>query len=191
VKVHRRKPPGLRIVLILAGLISSLGCFSLGYTAWQYTSYGQLFAARARWASRPITHYRLTVEQELVGGYSSLVTCREVSDVRDERVLHIATQLAFPCQLPLQTVSQLFDYIGQTLWQRNCGPNGCSCDGPIDAMATYDSQHGYPQQVNIGLRLDQRQLYAEFWRRRWFGGHCSLIRYYGSRIRVLSLEPLP
>ncbi len=189
--MERPKRHGLRNFLIVSGLAAGLGCFSLGYLTWQSTSYGQLLAARSRWAARPFAHYRFTIEQELVGAFSSLVTCREVIEVRDEQVLHVASQTASACQLSLQTVSQVFDYIGQTMWERNCGPNGCSCDGPIDAIATYDPQSGYPQRISIGLRHDQRPLYAEFWRRRWFGGHCTMIGYYGSRIKVLSLEPMP
>lgn len=178
-----RKRPRWPAIILLAGLVL---CAALGLAfALAPSRAGELQRARARWDARPFMHYRLVTEHS--GG---LGACRQDVEVQRERVVAV---LANDCAREPLTVSNLFLDIERyelTIGGR-CGPNGCSCDGPIAVEAQFDEQLGYPARYQVRTRPDLRWQYADYWRSLLYSGGCTLVGFGGPSIQVIALTPLP
>lgn len=143
----------------------------------------QLDTARARWAGRHFSHYRLDLRLGALG------SCRQLIEIDGERVVAVAENT---CATRAPTVSELFDRIERdirTLGGR-CGPNGCACDGTLVVDARYDPQLGYPLTKRIALDGAARWRFPEYWRRKLAGGLCSSRELGQEVITVVSLQPL-
>jgi hypothetical protein len=181
----------IRLLILTGAIAFLLACGGISVALWQASDLGQLAAAQWRWAQRPFARYEIVIQQALAGWTSNVVVCQQTLTVEGERVSQITLSDPPNCRLTVRTVGELFTHITGALTARNCGPNGCSCDGPIVPVVAYDEVLGYPQRVDLQLHFGQRALYPEYWRRYWFGGYCTMIGYAISRYRVVSLTPLP
>jgi Family of unknown function (DUF6174) len=173
-----------RRLLFIVGLVMAIACaLALAGGAWLLTSPArELAAAQRRWAARPFSGYRLVVDTHAFG------SCHYDVEVRGEQVVTIFRR---SCLQPAPTVTDLFRAIEAGLGAQGCGPNGCACDGPIGVEAIYDAQLGYPTQIAMRLKPEQRWRYPDYWRRMFLGGGCTLIGWVGERKQVQSLMPLP
>jgi hypothetical protein len=142
-----------------------------------------LSAARARWAARPFSHYRLALK------YGTLGYCRQIVEVDRERVV---AELENTCSKPAPTVSELFNRIERDLktLSGSCGPNGCECDGTVVVVADYDSTLGYPQAKRVFLEPRMRWRFPQYWRNRLRTGACTSREMVKENITVVSLTPL-
>jgi hypothetical protein len=141
-----------------------------------------LAAAQRRWETRSFSRYRMVLETQAFGA------CRYEVEIHNERVTAI---LQRSCLSPAPTVTDLFRAIQQQIGDERCGPNGCSCDGPIGAEVVYDPHLGYPTELLVRPQPQQRWRYPSYWKRVIFGGGCTLIGWIGQRTTVLSLTPMP
>lgn len=155
----------------------------------------ELTAARQRWMTAGLRHYRLKIEHTDFG-----LRCQTVAEIRDTTIVVVEQST---CPAPPPTVDDLFRLIERHTSITVCGPNGCSCDGPIIANATYDSALGYPQQVSLATDPSQRTPWPMRDRLRhalqgggWgaltgAGMSCTLIGMEDPQPQVLGLTPLP
>jgi hypothetical protein len=104
----------------------------------------ELDTVRAKWEARTFTRYRLVIET------TSLRDCREDVEVKDEVVTTIFENSCGATR----TITDLFNYVESTITSRECGPNGCECDGVISVEAAYHPQLGYPLSMHTYLKKD-------------------------------------
>jgi hypothetical protein len=104
-----------------------------------------LRTARERWEQGGVRHYQLEIIRSEFGSQ-----CREVVEVRDERVVDVQSAA---CHLPntTQSVTDFFAFIQQYTDDVKCGPNGCACDGEILPTVEYDQTLGFPRAVSLRL----------------------------------------
>lgn len=127
----------------------------------------ELDTARERWAARSFSSYHLTINVSywsegnvpylfgVVRPGELIVSCRYEAEVRDEAVVSTientcaSTTLGGPTSsiTVSKTVTDLFDEIERTIVKRECGPNGCICDGFIGVDVSYDRHLGYPKAI--------------------------------------------
>ena len=105
----------------------------------------ELEAAKARWAARPFSRYRLAVQAD-----SSLARCAQDLEVHGTEP---AIVLENTCPSTL-TMEDLLASIESTITARECGPNGCECDGFVAIDVVYDQQWGYPRSIRRFLQED-------------------------------------
>jgi hypothetical protein len=173
--------------LLLAGVIVALGgCIAFGALLTRLPPRGAgLAPARAQWAARPFTHYRLATVHD--GG---LTACRQDVEIADERVVAV---FANTCSRSPITVTNLFlevERFGMTIGGK-CGPNGCACDGPIDVDVVYDPALGYPRRFEVRSKPERRWQYLGYWRGLALGSGCTLVGFSGPSIEVVAIRPLP
>ena len=175
---HRRA----YVLCALFGLASMLLFGAAALALWQRPAL-ELRAARARWAARQLSHYRIELR------YGALGYCRQRIEVENRRV---AVVLENTCNEPAPTVDQLFDQIERTIKtaQGRCGPNGCACDGTISVVAEYDPLMGYPRTKGLVLQPITRWRYPDYWTQRLAGRLCSSLEISRQIVTVVALEPL-
>ncbi len=100
--------------------------------------------ARARWANRPFTAYRLVLE------YSALAetSCRQDMVIEAEQVVTV-NEHGCPSR-PLMTVSGLYAFIDQRATAPIEWPNGYKCNYRA-LRVSYDPQLGYPLEIKSYL----------------------------------------
>jgi hypothetical protein len=178
--------PYARALLLTAGVALVLVCgLFRPMTVKTRSAPEELAAAQERWAARQFARYRLAVEYS--GG---LIDCRQDAEIRGEAVVAIMRNT---CPLGVLTVTDVFNRIDVNLSTRvgRCGPNGCGCDGTVGVDATYDASLGYPRQMNLRLRPEERWHYPGYWRYTLLGGACTLIGFRSETINIVSLTPVP
>ena len=113
----------------------------------------ELAAARQRWQSRSITHYRLVMQAPS--------WCRLDVEIRAEKIVHVFEN---SCPTPPRTITGLFDMIKQIDTTANtifCAPLGCECTEVRYFHASYDQELGFPR--TISLRRDRQMNWSEVW----------------------------
>jgi len=156
----------------------------------------KLAAARQRWATHAIPHYRLVVRMVDDDGGG----CRQDIVVQHEQVMRVFENT---CRGSARTVTELFDWIEQRIASyraqpRGCGPNGCACDGTLGVDATYDAERGYPTSTHIHLLPEEGSRFPSYWWKWiWGGGKvmCTamggdLQSFYGEELQVIDLQPV-
>ncbi|HEU5102404.1 MAG TPA: DUF6174 domain-containing protein [Roseiflexaceae bacterium] len=113
----------------------------------------ELAAARDRWLSRTITHYRLVMQAPS--------WCRLDVEIKGEKVVRVFEN---SCPTSPRTVSGLFDMIKQldsTADMVFCAPLGCECTEVRYVYARYDQELGFPRIIR--LRRDRQMNWPELW----------------------------
>lgn len=142
----------------------------------------QLTAAKQKWQKNSVSHYRLTLN------YSHLNDCQQDVEIKDEKV--ISRQKNTCSEIPsVQTVTELFQHI-ESANNQECGPNGCVCDGPLAVNVVYDSQLGYPRQIEMRLQPQKRWLYYDSVEDFYPGKMCTLIGFPKQNIYVSKFTPI-
>jgi hypothetical protein len=152
----------------------------------------QLAAARARWAARPFSSYRLVVDEETNDGHCGL-------DVRvqDEQIRQVFRN---GCgRLPNWTLN-LFTWAEQHAdYKSRCYPSDvtCVCFSIYTTRTSFDPQLGYPQSVSYRWELEPNWGYRNHWRRLWSEGELPTCRNISRRagdhitVTVVAMTPLP
>jgi hypothetical protein len=136
----------------------------------------QLIAAKQKWQKNAVSHYRLTLN------YSELNDCQLKVEIKNGKV--ISRQKNTCSTIPsVQTVTDLFQHI-ESANNQKCGPNGCACDGPLAVDVVYDSQLGYPRQIQMRLQPQKRWLYYDSVQDIFPGRLCTLIGFLNQEISV-------
>jgi hypothetical protein len=172
------------MMLAIAGVVG--GVASLAYR--QSASALSFIMAQETWAARQPSHYRMTVEQDGLGGFP---ICQQQVEVKDETIVRVLSNTCESGDIsgePL-TISQIFALFRADAIDRTCGPNGCSCDGIIQVDATYDPIVGYPRWIETKLVPDW--LNVSYWQVHLTGGACTLIGLRNSRVAIVAFESLP
>jgi hypothetical protein len=172
-----------RALLLCAGAV--LACAVLGVAIAQTAPRAhaaELVQAEARWAARPFRHYELRVRDK---------GCLQVIEVRDERVVGVATNR---CEPPPRSVTDLF-----TLIRRDgtvsvpCIAVGCACDDVIRVQAVYDTALGYPSLIDVRVSARPNWRHPDYWaetleKRRL--PDCSILPEGSKEIRVDAVTPI-
>jgi hypothetical protein len=109
-----------------------------------------LAQARQRWTAAPVAHYRLEMAV-IRSGPTGSASCTYTVEVQMEQIVQIDANTCSPTAP--KSISAMFDDIQFSIDSyagKECGPNGCVCDGPEGVGAQYDTQFGYPRQVTFG-----------------------------------------
>ena len=149
-----------------------------------------LAAARQLWQSHGQFDYRFTfVEQNIY--YN---TCRTTAAQRNNAItIEESTCDSVPDSL--KNIPDLFRQIEQTLSARECGPNGCRCDGHIYMKVSYHPEYGYPAAAVTAtthvsaLSLSQSNPLTVF--RQPFALGCTLIGFGGTSYEITQFEVIP
>jgi hypothetical protein len=153
----------------------------------------QLAEARAHWAARSFSAYRLLIEEETTAG-----RCQQELRIQDEQIRQVALNSCV--RLPTWTVSNLFTWAGQLEDGRTrCFPTNvtCACYTIYSARASYDAQLGYPRTITYQWNLRPNWGYANHWQRLWERGEipdCQRVSRFAEghiTISVVALSPLP
>jgi len=116
----------------------------------------RLQEALARWGQQGLSAYQLTVE---IGGRWGECLARFEIQQSTPTVIEDGCATPFGAQMyryvgsPM-TVNDLFDYIKTGIGTRECGPNGCRCDGVMTVDPTYDEDMGHPVSIVTTLKRD-------------------------------------
>ncbi|MEO1163355.1 MAG: DUF6174 domain-containing protein [Chloroflexota bacterium] len=101
--------------------------------------------ARSLWDEQEIDNYRYTITFGHPGG-----ECTTTFTVIDG-IATMAEDAGEFCQPYIRfshienwSINGLFEQIEQILLAKQCGPNGCECDGYLIVRANYDDSYGYP-----------------------------------------------
>jgi len=142
----------------------------------QDKSLEKLTIAKQKWQGKAVSHYRLTLH------YSHLNDCQQQIEIKDEKV--ISRQKNTCATIPsVQTITDLFHHI-ESANNQKCGPNGCACDGPVAVNVIYDSQLGYPRQIEMQLQSQKRWLYYDSVEDFYPGRLCTQIGFINQKISV-------
>jgi Family of unknown function (DUF6174) len=153
----------------------------------------QLTAARARWATRPFSNYRLVVEEQINAG-----RCGQDVRVQDEQIREV---FGNGCVRQANwTIDNLFTWAEQHGdYKSRCYPSDvtCVCFSIYTTHVSFDPQLGYPQSVTYPWELEPNWGYANHWRRLWLNGELPTCRNISRRagdhitVTVVTLTPLP
>lgn len=176
-----------RLALIVVGALAVLVCAAgaaWGWNRFQDSPAAQYRAARERWETRRLRHYRLSANYT-----HQRAQCHYDIEVRDEAVQHVyGLTCLSAASVPSLTVTGIFKTFEPYATRRICAATGCYCDGTYEVRASYDPAYGYP--LRIGTRF----------RRNWLDdllhgqlGKMTCLRADVTieRLEVVSLEPLP
>ena len=101
----------------------------------------ELAQARRKWEAANIQDYRYTLPR---------YDC-EIEIIVEDGVASIGADTCAYSHPDYLTIPELFAEIAQVNAARNCGYNGCRCDGHIFADATYDETYGYPLMMAVQI----------------------------------------
>lgn len=175
--------PNLRWLLIITIFLTSGIAIFANYRSFGSTSINQLVAAKKKWDAQNVKHYRLTLNY-------SQHDCQQEVEIKDQKVIAVKHKQNTCSTIPPQTVANLFTQIESAANGKECGPNGCACDGPVRIDAIYDAKYGYPNQLDFRLKPEQRWLYSDYWRTQFLGEYCTLIGFVGKKITVSGFSPI-
>lgn len=145
------------------------------------SSTNQLAAAKQKWVTQAVEHYRLSIN------YFHL-NCQQEVEIKDEKVIGVRKNTC--STIPVQTITDLFNQIKSKADGKECGPNGCACDGPLGVDAIYDDQFGYPRQVEIRLQPEKRWLYFNSLNDIFPGRMCTAVGFIDQKITVREFSPI-
>jgi hypothetical protein len=170
-----------------------LSCGLLGLLLARPVSGVRLADARARWAGRSFSDYRLVVEEQTNTG-----RCGQDVRIRDEQIRQV---FANDCvRLPSWTISNIFTWTEQlSEYKSRCYPSDitCVCFSIYTTEAVYNAPLGYPQSVTYRWELQPNFGYLNHWKRLWESGELPTCKNISRRdgdyitITVVSLTPLP
>jgi hypothetical protein len=112
----------------------------------------ELAAARARWAARPFTSYRMVIVD---------LRCRMQIEVAGERVVSTTPS---NCPQGSRSVDELFQLI-----ERDgtvgiaCAYSNCSCDDVYHIRAHFDPQLGFPLRIEVRLTPTPNWRHPDYW----------------------------
>lgn len=147
----------------------------------------ELEQARARWAARPFSSYRLEVEQTLA------TRCRYVIEVRESRIAAVGfnscSQLIWWRDMPVRTVDGILADLAASAGR--CAPGGCRCAGVVGLAARFDPVLGYPSEARLSAEPAWRWLHLGFWREQ-LGPRppCPPSGYSGLELTIKAVTPL-
>ncbi|MBD2252157.1 DUF6174 domain-containing protein [Nostoc parmelioides] len=167
-------------------IISILTISSIAYLSNQFifknAAKKQLAVAQKNWLKQGILHYKITIN------YLSPNKCQQEVEIKNETVVAIKKNTC--TTIPPLTITEMFKEIELLATGKECGPNGCACDGTIGVDATYDDQFGYPRRVAIKLQPEKRWLHFNSLSDIYPGRNCTLVGYINKRIIVRDFTPL-
>jgi hypothetical protein len=179
--------------LLLLVAIGIAGC-GLGALLQDRTdSDAQLAVARARWAARSFSSYRLVVEEETNGG-----GCGQDVRVQNEQIRQVFRNGCV--RSPNWTINNLFTWVEQQSdYKSRCYPSDvtCVCFSIYTTHASFDPHLGYPQRITYRWELEPNWGYLNHWRRLWLTGEPPSCRNISRRggdhitVTVIALTPLP
>jgi hypothetical protein len=176
-----------RVIGLLAAVLAMLVCGVGAYAGWrglQNSPAYQYRAARDRWETHRLKHYRIAANYS-----TNWAQCHYDIEVRDEEVRHVygVTCLSAESAQTL-TVSGIFRTFERYATGRVCAATGCYCDGTYALRATYDPEYGYPQRMTTRFVRNWLDDLAHGQFRKM---SCLRADLTVERIEVVSLEPLP
>jgi hypothetical protein len=102
------------------------------------------------------TSYRCTWEREVINEETSIELDRECAVKIEVDGNMVGVSLYDAAELDsAQTISEIFHALEMSMLEKNCGPNGCDCDGYYDFEIEYHPQYGYPIKIQEVMRLDR------------------------------------
>lgn len=170
------------LLIVTSAALGSIALFGISTFLLASSKAHQLTAAKKKWVRQPVPHYRLSIN------YSTYDDCQQEVEVQNEKVIAVR-QNTCPT-IPALTVTDLFKQVESSASSKQCGPNGCACDGRIGVDTIYDAQFGYPSQVEIRLKPEERWLYKESWNNLFAGRECTLIGFIDQKITVRAFSPI-
>ena len=147
-----------RIIVVGLGLSGLLVLLTFGLFAFQsqtYKDFTEYQAAKAKWANRTFSNYRLVVSSKLMG-------CTYDAEIQNEIIVKINPTDTCPPESSRKTISDLFVNINESITQPNCIFE-CGCEGQTRIEAKYDSELGYPQLMQVSINKEWRWLYPKYW----------------------------
>jgi hypothetical protein len=145
-----------------------------------------LDVARTRWAARPFTRYRMTVNY-----YGTTGTCAQNLSIEGDEVseVHYSTNCDTPLpDIEYPTVTDILNYLQVRTdeYEANsvCTSAECRCDIPIGAVVTYDVL-GYPLYSEIRPVFEANRRIGIFYTR----SSCAFVDYEWSSIDIVSVTP--
>lgn len=174
---------------LLVPLLAAASCGLLNLLTPTDAPVQQREAARARWAARPFSSYRIAIRIEFGGN-----TCTQELETRGEQLHRILTNNCRLSWLGLSTVARLFEVSELLDRPTPCysSMQSCACYRVRQGSIPYDSQLGYPTTVVYRRDVQPNVTNAEYWRRLWDTRRvptCGPNRY-DVIITVTSLKPL-
>jgi hypothetical protein len=164
-------------IIIIIGLIVIGGVALFGdRTVLSNYSNNQLELPKQKWNKQAVKNYRLILS------YSHF-NCQQDLEIKDEKIVTVRQNNC--ATIPGKTVTDLFGKIESLADGKECGPNGCACDGPLGVNAIYDAKFGYPRQVEIKLQPEKRWQYFEYWQGFVTQNYCTLIGFNNQKITVV------
>jgi hypothetical protein len=154
----------------------------------QRSRLGELEQARARWETRPFSSYHLTIQFYPRDG-SVCEQAFEVNEPAQAKILGNTCASSLTVDNIMNflgsriSIPGLFDYIEAEIGRvRECGPNGCACDGARTIDAVYDSELGYPKRIEIRFQRD--------WTTQRLQLGCSTIGWFTPGPATVTVKPL-
>ncbi len=163
-------------------MLAGLTLFGICAFSLNSSEANQLAAARSKWISKSVSHYRLSLS------YSSHVNCQQEVEIQNDKVIAVRKNTC--SAMPAMTVTDLFKKVQSLADSKQCGPNGCACDGNVGVDASYDAKFGYPRQVQIRLKPENRWLNLGYWTNQFTGGACTAIGFVDQKITVRAFNPV-
>jgi hypothetical protein len=168
-----------------------LACALLAPAAGGPAYASDLAAAKARWAARPFSAYRLVVREQ-----TNASSCRQAVEVRDEKIDRVLENRCV--RLPSWTVTNLFTWAEQSSDPASrCYPSAitCVCHKTYSLRADYDPLLGYPRSIIHAWSLRLNWAYLGHWKRLWRTGElpaCANVARFVEgyvSVSVVSLVP--
>ncbi|HEY9636178.1 MAG TPA: DUF6174 domain-containing protein [Coleofasciculaceae cyanobacterium] len=170
------------LLTVTSAALGGLTLFGICAFSLNSSETNQLAAAKKTWNSRSVSHYRLSLKS------SSPVDCQQEVEIQNEKVTVVRKNTC--STLPAMTVKDLFNKVASLADGKQCGPNGCACDGRLDVDAIYDPQFGYPRQLEIRLKPKNSWLDFDSWNGIFTGKACTAIGFVEQKITVIGFSPI-
>ena len=168
---------------LLGVVLAIAGCGLAGLLVQRLPAPDQLAAARSRWMSSTVSHYRMIV--------SAGNPCRIEVEVRDEQVIHVLQEDS--CSYPARTVTDLFNLVERAVSPLyTCAPPSCACRNVVTVYALYDERLGYPRTVAVRAERESNWRQRAFWRYIWEAQRLPDCVWASNAdiVNVLALTPL-
>jgi hypothetical protein len=172
----------LRWIILSLILVISGAAYLSNQLVLSNLSKHQLTLAKKTWNKQGISHYRLTLN------YSSPEKCQQELEIKADKIVSVKQNTCI--SIPPLNINELFKKIEAIADGKQCGPNGCACDGTIGVNANYDSQFGYPLRVVTTLQREKRWLYFNSLNDIYPGIPCTLIGFMNQEITVSKFTPI-
>ncbi|BAY38830.1 hypothetical protein NIES2111_31790 [Nostoc sp. NIES-2111] len=172
----------LQWIIVFSILVISGFAYLSNQFIFSNVSKNKLETAQKNWNRKNISHYRLTIN------YSSPNNCQQEVEIKDDKIISVKQNTCI--SIPPSTVTELFKQIEAIADAKECGPNGCACDGTLGVDADYNPQFGYPLRVTTRLQPQKRWLYFNSLSDIYPGKPCTLIGFVNQEITVSKFTPI-